>query len=65
MCTKTTYKQIMTSDNVQNLLTFDERASTASLARNTHARSTDLREQMYDVEYENAGRSSARPAMAR
>ena len=55
----------MTSDNVQNLLTFDERASTASLARNTHSRSTDLREQMYDVEYENAGRSSARPAMAR
>ena len=33
LCMKTTYKQIMTSDNITNLLNFDERASTASIVR--------------------------------
>ena len=33
LCHRTTYKQIMTSDNITNLLNFDERASTASFAR--------------------------------
>jgi len=50
----------MTQDNVQSLLTFDERASTASLMRDPQ----DMRSQMNDLD-DNYGRTSSKPSLVR